>query len=72
MRCYFCNGNIHLGRCIQCARTTDIAHELWVIKEQKKEHKNWHSWHGESERLSRAGKINPGGYGRRKNEQENH
>lgn len=47
IRCFFCGGNIHMGRCIMCARTTDIQHELYVEVERKRDHKNWQSWSGQ-------------------------
>jgi hypothetical protein len=31
-----------MGVCIMCGRSDDIEHELWVKKEQKKPHHNWH------------------------------
>lgn len=67
-RCYFCGGNINEGKCIHCGRSIDIEHELYVIEEQKKPHRNWSTYQGETERLSRMGKSNPDGYGKRKEE----
>jgi hypothetical protein len=68
IHCWFCKGNISEGRCIHCGRSTDIAHELYVIEEQKKPHKDWNTCREERERLSRIGKNNPDGYGRRREE----
>ncbi len=64
-RCFFCNGNISEGRCIMCGRSTDMKKELWIMAEQKKEHHNWHTYTGMTEKASRKGKGNPDGYGKR-------
>jgi ribosomal protein L24E len=64
-RCYFCGGNISDGYCIMCGRSDDVKHELYVMEEQKKPHRNLHTCKRETERLSRSGGINLGGYGRR-------
>ena len=65
-RCTFCGGNLSGGHCIMCGRSDDVKHELYVQVEQKKPHHNWNTCQGETERLSRQGKSNPDGYGRRK------
>lgn len=44
MKCYFCDGNIFDNRCIMCGRSDDILHELYVKKEQRKSHHNWHGY----------------------------
>lgn len=67
-KCCFCNGNLSEGKCIMCGRSTNVRHELYVIGQSKLPHANWNTNQSESERLSRAGKSNPDGYGRRKKE----
>jgi len=61
-RCFFCHGNIIDGRCIMCGRTINLKYELFIMEEQKKEHHNYHTYSGTTERLSKKGKGNPDGY----------
>jgi len=46
IHCPFCGG-VYVEKqdrvsCLMCDRTMDIKYELYVQKEQKKPHKNWH------------------------------
>jgi len=67
-KCYFCGGNISSGMCIMCGRSTNIEHEKFVMKEQRKPHHNWHTNLSDVQKASRSRKGNPDGYGRRKEE----
>jgi hypothetical protein len=45
-RCPFCGGNYvkksYGVRCLMCDRSPDIEYERYVMREKKKEHRNWH------------------------------
>jgi uncharacterized Zn finger protein (UPF0148 family) len=46
MKCPFCGGPyVEKGdrvACLMCDRTMDIKHEIYVQREQRKPHRNWH------------------------------
>jgi DNA-directed RNA polymerase subunit M/transcription elongation factor TFIIS len=53
MKCQWCGGALidrsdGLGlHCMMCGRSADINHEIYVMQEQAKNHKNWHIYQSE-------------------------
>ncbi len=44
MKCQFCGGRFHLGFCLMCGRSDNVAYEKKVMEEQRKrKHHNYHN-----------------------------